>query len=119
MAYVFAAMIEGLEKGLGQLPRKVTRMRKIKRVEEDEAGITREIQETEAQTIEVFQDDLGDAKGFTDSLAKLLAPVAGDEEGETIEQMTETRQRYMDELLAAIREGRPSPPMQIEKKKTR
>jgi hypothetical protein len=32
--------------------------------------------------------------------------------------MTESRKRYMDELLAAIREGKPTPPMQIEKKKT-
>jgi hypothetical protein len=32
--------------------------------------------------------------------------------------MTEARKKYMDELLAAIREGRPSPPMQIEAKRT-
>jgi hypothetical protein len=54
MAYVLAAMIEALEMSLGRRSRRVTRMRKIKRVEEDEGGITREVQETEAQTIEVF-----------------------------------------------------------------
>ena len=45
--------------------------------------------------------------------------MAESEEGETIEQLTKERKRYMDELLAAIREGKPSPPMLVEKKKTR
>jgi hypothetical protein len=65
-------------------------------------GNDREIQETEAQTIEVVNVDLNAANAIAANLAKILGPVAGDGEGETIEQITEARKRYMDELLAAI-----------------
>ena len=41
MAYVLAGMIDGLEMALGRRPRAVTRLRKVKRLDKDEAGKNR------------------------------------------------------------------------------
>jgi hypothetical protein len=105
LAYAMTAMIEMLEMATGRRLTPITRLRKVKRIEQDEMGNDRTVEDTVVETFEVIKIDLSAANAIAANLAKILAPVAEDGEGETIEQMTEARKPYMDELLAANREG--------------
>jgi hypothetical protein len=115
-AYVMAGLADALEMALGRKPIVVTRMRKIKRTE-GEGDDKRTIEETETQTLEILQTDLAAANSAAANLAKILLP-EGDKGPETIEAMTEARKKFMDELLYAVRNRKPPPPMLIEPKRT-